>query len=373
MRRDEVEHLEIFRKAVQSPYDFVRNKGVVGFVCSYVPEEIILAAGYTPMRLFGTKGVSGKAQRHLQTYACSLVRGILEEGLSHDGGQMAAVVFPDACDSIRRLSDIWRINVKGPAHLDLVLPVKLHTESAEAYTIDVLERFRKELALILNVEISDEDLIESVAVMNKIRIALAQLDGLRASGRLDLKGKDYYTVVQAAMVMDRHEFLHLIGELLGEVVKKEPTHRGWAKVFIVGGMCKIPEIYEAVEEAGGWIVGDDLCAGSRYFSTPCPTDMEPIRAIARRILTRPICPAKHRGIRDRMEHMVNRVKETGAQGVIFVTYKFCDPHAFDYPDLRKKLEEEGYPTLLLEIEDPLPSEGQIRTRCEAFMEMMERG
>ena len=76
---------------------------------------------------------------------------------------------------------------------------------------------------------------------------------------------------------------------------------------------------------------------------------------------------------NRFDHISRRVEETHAQGVIILVYKFCDPHAFDFPDLKKNLAQRGVPVLLLEIEDPLPSQGQIRTRCEAFIEMIDKG
>lgn len=364
---------EKIEKVLAAPFDFVDVSKAVGYVCSYVPEEIILAAGYTPVRLFGIENSLGTAHRHLQIYACSLVRGILEEGLSGRLEKMAAIVFPDACDSIRRLSDIWRINVKGPTHIDLVLPVKLNTRSAEDYTVSVLKKFQDQLAASLDVSISPEDLKKAIELTNEIRAALKELERLRAEGSIDIKARDYYSLLRAAMIMDRREFLETIREVLSEKPSSRVIDKKAKRVFVLGGTCKVGAIFDAIEQAGGWIVGDDLCSGARYFSSPCPTDMEPIEALARRILSRPVCPAKHGGLTARGDHVLRRLEETRAQGVVVVNYKFCDPHAFDYPDLRKKMEEKGYPTLLLEIEEPLPAEGQIRTRCEAFIEMIQGG
>ena len=56
--------------------------------------------------------------------------------------------------------------------------------------------------------------------------------------------------------------------------------------------------------------------------------------------------------------------------MIFLHLKFCDPHAFDYPYLKNAMDRENIPHLMLEIEDPLPAEGQLRTRFEAFLEML---
>jgi len=69
-------------------------------------------------------------------------------------------------------------------------------------------------------------------------------------------------------------------------------------------------------------------------------------------------------------HIIKLVKEQNARGVIFLLLKFCDPHAFDYPYIKKSLDEAGIPVMLMEIDDPLPAEGQLKTRFEAFLEML---
>ncbi|OIP94121.1 MAG: hypothetical protein AUK26_00650 [Syntrophaceae bacterium CG2_30_58_14] len=94
-------------------------------------------------------------------------------------------------------------------------------------------------------------------------------------------------------------------------------------------------------------------------------------AIADRYLERVVCPAKHRGLTDRADYLVRLTRERQAQGVIFFLLKFCDPHAFDYPYLKEALDREGVPSLLLEVEDRLPADGQLRTRFEAFVEMIQ--
>ena len=59
-----------------------------------------------------------------------------------------------------------------------------------------------------------------------------------------------------------------------------------------------------------------------------------------------------------------------AGGVIFLNFKFCEPHAFDYPYLKEMLQGQNIPSLLLEIDQELPAAGQLATRIEAFIETM---
>ena len=132
----------------------------------------------------------------------------------------------------------------------------------------------------------------------------------------------------------------------------------------------MPEIYQVIEDSGGVVVWDDLCTGSRYFQGAIGLNGDIIETIAQRYLQRAICPAKHSGILNRGNELIRIAKQNKARGVIFLFLKFCDPHAFDYPYLKTLLEKEGIPSMLYEIEEQLLSEGQFRTRCEAFLDMI---
>jgi benzoyl-CoA reductase/2-hydroxyglutaryl-CoA dehydratase subunit BcrC/BadD/HgdB len=65
------------------------------------------------------------------------------------------------------------------------------------------------------------------------------------------------------------------------------------------------------------------------------------------------------------------VKEGGLKGVIFLHLKFCEPLIFDYPDLKKGLDREGIPNLFIETELHTSASSQIKTRLQAFSEMLE--
>jgi benzoyl-CoA reductase subunit C len=348
------------------------GRKVVGTFCSYAPEEIIFAAGAHPFRLFSSGEKIRLAEAHLQSYCCSLVRGALEDALGGRLEFLDGVVFPHTCDSIQRLSDIWRLNVGHGFHLDLVLPVKLDTQSARLYLVDVLNRFRGELGEKLGVTISDDDLRAAIALYNRIRSALARIYELKNNRPEILKGGDIYALVRAAMIMDRTRAASLLDEIAGELERLPGGLPGpeRKRIILSGGVCNHPDIYAIIEEAGGAVVGDDLCTGSRYFSGLIDEQAEPVAAIAERYLERVVCPAKHRGLTGRADHLVRLAREKRAQGVIFFLLKFCDPHAFDYPYLKEALDQAGVSSMLLEVEDRLPADGQIRTRFEAFVEMI---
>lgn len=374
-----MKHLKEFEQAAANPLDYARQlkkdskKKIIGYVCSYVPEEIILAAGAHPVRLFGTSSNIGLADLHLQSYCCSLVRGILEEGLSGRADVLDGMIFPHTCDSIQRLSDIWRMNILFGFHLDVILPVKLDTESARDYLMDVLEKFRKDLSGSLKREVTDAALEKAIAMMNVIRQSIRSIYEMRCLNPLLMPGQDLYTLVRASMIMDRDRMAKLLLETLAELqTKSDQIMNGKPpkRLVLAGGICNQPDIYPMIEESGGAIVWDDFCTGARYFSQMIPEGADPLSRISERLINRIVCPAKHMDLDSRAGHLIGLVKERNAQGVIFLLLKFCDPHAFDYPYIKQSLDKAGIPVMLMEINDPASAGGQLKTRIEAFLEML---
>ncbi len=370
---------EEIRQAVERPHDYARglkkNSGekIVGYVCSYVPEEIILAAGAHPIRLFGAKENVSRADSHLQAYCCSLVRGVLEEGLTRRVDFLDGMVFPHTCDSVQRLSDIWRLNIPFGFHLDVVLPVKLNTQSAKDYLTDVLRTFKREIGCAFEVEITDRALNQAIDIMNGIRRSIHSMYEMNSVDPSLLTGSELHTLVRASMMVDRKRLAQRLAEKViemkaqcGDGRRKKPSKR----MVLAGGICNQPDIYRMIEEAGGVVVWDDLCTGSRYFSEVIHDGIDPVGRIAERLLNRVVCPAKHADLDTRAKQIIRMVKEHNARGVIYLLMKFCDPHAFDYPDIKKRLDDAGIPVMAMEIADPLPPGGQLKTRLDAFLEIL---
>ncbi len=348
-----------------------QKRPIVGSFCSYAPEEIILASGALGYRIFGTELSISRADAHMQAYSCSLVRGALEEVLAGRLDFLDGVVFPHTCDSIQRLSDIWRMNVKTGFHTDLVLPVKLNTSSARDYMTDVMKKFRLDLEAGLGKKITTADIESAVDTCNRIRTVMRKIYAFRPKFPGLLKGAQLHAMVKAAMVMDRHEFLELAEKLAVQLEKeKDGTDFGGKRIVLSGGLCNMPDVYRTIEDAGCAIVADDLCTGSRFFEGTIEPKADIFEAVSDRYAGRNVCPAKHAGIRNRGENLVKIVKESGAEGVIFIYLKFCDPHAFDYPYLKQMLADQKIPCLLYEMEEQVSAGGQFQTRCEAFMEML---
>ena len=373
-----MEELKLFYEIVNDPMGYAekwkQDHGgkIIGSFCSYTPEEIIFAADALCFRIFGTGAKHSMADAHLQAYSCSLVRGALEDALSGRLNFLDGVVFPHTCDSIQRLSDIWRINVPLRLHADVVLPVKLDTQSARDYMVDVFKTFRKQLEKHLCIKITEEALKKSVETYNRIRNCLERIYNIRRENPDAIAARDVNTLVKASMMMDRNLLLDNLLQITQRLEDKRDRAASVRKRLIIsGGVCNMPDLFQVIEDSGGAVVWDDLCTGSRYFEGVIDTNGDVIESIARRYAERCICPAKHSGLLSRGEQLVQLAKENQADGIIFLLLKFCDPHAFDFPYIKAMLEKEGVPAMLLEVEDQLTAGGRLKTRLEAFLEMLK--
>ena len=322
-------------------------------------------------RILGSGAEIDRADSYLQAYCCSLVRGALEDAMAGRLNFLDGTVFPHTCDSIQRLSDIWRMNAGIGFHADIILPVKLDTESATEYMAAVLQRFKQDLEKGLGVTLTEKKMAVAIRTCNRVRQSLGKLYELRRNNPGGISSSDLHAVFKAGLVMDRSELAEALETLINhlDATQQEKSASGKRLIFS-GGLCSMPDIYRVVEEAGGQVVWDDFCTGSRYFEGLVDETREPIQALTDRYRERVVCPAKHAGVFNRGEHLIEKVKENKADGVVFLFLKFCDPHGFDYPYMKEMLDKEGIPSIMFEIEDQLSSEGQLRTRCEAFLEMI---
>ena len=283
-----------FYEVSADPNDYAKRwkeenkKNVIGYFCSYAPEEIIHASGALPFRIFNTGNRITLADMHLQAYSCSLVRGALDDALTGRLDFLKGTVFPHTCDSIQRLSDIWRMNTGFDFHIDVVLPVVLNTESARAYMVAVIQKFSRDLGNALGIEISEEQVLSAAKTYNTIRTQLRRLHDIRIQRPEMLSATDLYTVIKSAMIMDRAALPALLSELMETLLKagQERSPEKRKRVVLAGGFCNMPEIFRTIENSGGRVITDDFCTGTRYYEGVIDTERDIFEAIADRYLKR---------------------------------------------------------------------------------------
>jgi len=140
--------------------------------------------------------------------------------------------------------------------------------------------------------------------------------------------------------------------------------------MLVGGHLHDPEFIRVIESQGGLVVADRFCTGSIPGLMPIEMKGDPFRTLAEYTFKKTLCPRMMEDFDRRLQIIIDTVKEYNVDGVVIEIIKFCDLWGVDAMPMVSALRKEGIPVLKLEREYRLGSEGQQRTRVQAFIESM---
>jgi len=346
---------------------------IFGWLCTYVPEEIIHAAGALPIRITGYSQEmeleDGNAYLYINN--CSFSRSCLQMGLRGEYDFLDGVVGGSTCDGARRLFDLWRHYIDTPFHHVLTVPRK-YTERAHDLYHDQVRQFKQHLEEFLGIEITDEALCQSIELYNESRTLLGRLYELRKLASPPITGAETMEVLNASFRMPKELFNKQLKQLLAELATSKVEHKSRARLMVVGSVMNNPEFIESIEDVGGLVVTDELCTSTRYWSDPVVMDEKttPLQAISRRYLNNFPC-ARMFPSTERFDRILELARDFQVEGVISQTIRYCVPYAHDLPLLTDRLKAQGIPILSLDVEYGTSGSGQIRTRVQAFLEMLE--
>lgn len=366
--------IKVFEGLVSNRHDNAikwKNNGkkVFGYFCSYVPEEIIHAAGVIPVRIMGGSGDITLADTHLPSYVCSFARSCYDQGLRGNYSYLDGVVFPYTCDTIISVYNIWKTDI-NTSYVGFVDPLCAKTETAKEYFQEEIVRFKESLESFLGGTISDSSLQESIEIYNENRRLLKKVYELRKSSHPPISGVEALDIVRSSMMTPKEEHNKLLENLLDEISERENLPEPGLRILVSGSVIYDPEVLKMIENSGGLIVTDDLCTGTRYFWDLVNTNTSPLTGIADRYYERIPCPCNYPPEK-RLENILRLIKDYNVNAAIFTLQKFCDPHLFDYPFMEESLKEVEIPTLLIEIEHVTSPLGPLKTRIEAFYETIQ--
>ncbi|MDP6510559.1 MAG: 2-hydroxyacyl-CoA dehydratase [Dehalococcoidia bacterium] len=338
---------------------------VVGYMCTYIPEEVLYAAGMLPVRLLGEHRPESVTEAHMPGFFCSYTRGCLAEGLLGRYDYLDGIIAPHGCYQIRQAYAIWNRHASTDYKFYFFMPTVVRSSRAHQALVTETQRLRTSLQDWLGRPVTDEALRKAVDVYNANRSLLTRLYDLRKDDHSVIPGSQVLKIVLASQLMDKAEHTEALQGVLNSL-SPGPVGEG-VRLIVVGSEMDDPAMLELVESLGGDIVVDEHCAGSRYFWGQVGNGNDVVAAIARRYVDRPACPLYDQPDRRRTDHVLALARDYGVQGALLVHLKFCDPHEYDMPHLRTSLQKRGIPSLDLETDLTIPV-GQFHTRIEAFME-----
>ena len=362
--------LESFRQAAAGYPQKGEGERQIGYLCAYLPEELLSLEGITPYRMRAPDCPGTDfADTYLGRVTCSYTRCLLEMAEEGKYDALDGLVFVTGCDHMRRLHDNLVYLKKLPFVVNLDLPHKTSAEAVRWYT-DELKRLAEELRKSFGVDASEQAVSAAIRKRNRLRKLMAALDDLRKHEAPPLSGSEMLAVTAGITAMPFDEGIDLLENLLASA-RQDPGQSGRrARFLLVSSQLDDPAYVKVLEATGGLIVGEIGCTGASAFSGEVDEHAPPFEALARRYLSRIPCPRMMEEHPALLEGVLKLAASRRVDGVVIVCLKFCDTWGYASTLLGRKLRAAGVPVLRLEREYILAGEGQIATRVQAFLESL---
>ncbi len=355
------------------------GKKVIGYLGVLGPVEIMTAAGVVPFRMKGnvTEAIT-KGDAYMETIVCPFVRNVFDMALKGKYDFLDGIVLPHQCDSVDRTAEIWSDNLKLPYFHFINVPHVTDDPSIE-FMKEILKIFISTLEKFTGKQITKEALAEAVKAHNENRRLMRELYSLRKADEPLISGSEMMKVLVAAMSLPVEESSRLIEGVTNEVRKRKAGVSGKKKrIVLLSDQVDDVAIVEAIEGNGALLVMDDLSIGSKMYFTDVDVTDDPVQGIAERYLRKLKIPTTfvsdgdtyEENLEARFGYLKQYIKDFKIEGAILFVYKYCDPHGFEVPALKSFLESAGVSVLYLEDEYSTSALPRMKTRVEAFLEMI---
>lgn len=356
------------------------GRKIVGYVCSLVPLEIISASGCIPFRIRGDVNEPiTKGDTNLETIACPYYRSCFDLCIKGTYDFLEGLVVAHGCDSMTRTYPVWQFALGLPYTHFVNLPHTPSQSSREFFKAE-LETFRKSIERFAGKEISDDDLQEAVSLYNENRGKVWELYQFRKPDPPLVSGTEIIKTLTVGSGLPVEEANELFDEVLEEVGQRTRPPVGKGPRILVDGACVDNiELIKLIESLGANVVVDTLCNGTRDNFPKTNVGGDVMAALAERYLDSVTCPRTYRenkelSLEKDFENRFGEIgyfkEEFGVDGAILYLYKYCDPFGFEVPARKDYFDFINLPVLHLEDEYSTGTIGQLKTRIQAFMEMI---
>jgi len=358
-------HLAQLRQALEE------GRRPIGWLCRYVPQELIVAAGLYPLRILGNvQQEHAMGDAYLSSITCPYCRSCLDMALQGYYDSLLAMVSVNSCCSMNRAYDVWQSYVRPSRKILLDLPYKSNHQAIRAYR-EELERLKDTLEELSGNRIEEERIWDSIRLFHDIRRLLSEISALRRQARPPITGPEALSISLAGQLLPPEKYRLLLTQLLGELRERKAYPQGErVRLMVVGSILTDPRYLQIIEDQGGAIVIDDLCSGTRSFQNYCYEGTDPLEALSRAYLGSIPC-SRMLNRSYHLDHLLKMIEEYRVEGVIYSVLKFCQSYQYDFMFLEERLKARDIPLLKLEREYTLSGLGQIKTRVQAFLEMIQ--
>jgi len=353
---------------------------VVGSYCVFVPEEIVRAAGATLVGLCsGADFAVEEVEKLLPRNTCALIKSSFGFKLGRVCPYLESadlIVGENTCDGKKKSYEALEKLVSNLYVMDLP-----QVKSSEGRALLKAEywRFKEAMEELAGKAISAADLKRGIKIANDKRRVISRLSNLRSNNPAPISGLDALLINQVYFYDDPVRFTEAVNKIceeLGERVRKNEgvVPKEAPRILMSGCPMAVPnwKLPWIIESAGAVIVGEESCVGERGTRNLVAEDGGTVEELMEAIVDRyfNIDCAIFTPNPDRAKHVAEMFRGYKAQGVMHYSLQFCQPYQIESIPLEKLLEDQGLPTLRLETDYSQEDIEQIKTRVEAFLEIL---
>jgi len=352
---------------------------VFGTFCVYVPDEVVIAAnGIVTGLCGGSQFWVPDGEKVLPKSTCPLIKASVGARLGKTCPffRLADMyVGETTCDGKKKAWEILGEDV--PMHI-MDIPQMKRPEDIERWAGEI-KKFAKVVEDLTGNQITIEKLNEAIKTVNEKRKAMARVYEARKADKLPISGKDALLMSQIAFFDDPTRCAQMCNKLADELDKRiedgvSVFPAGTKRILLTGTPLAIPnwKLHHIVETSGAAVVCEEMCTGTRYFENlvddSCQTLDEAYMALAQRYMkTNCACFTPNTG---RIDDLLRLAKEYKVDGVIDVNLKFCCLYDTEGYNVEKAMKAAGIPVLGIETDYTDTDAEQLKTRVQAFVEML---
>ncbi len=362
------------------------GKKIVGYTCLFAPLELILAADAVPVRVnSGWYDTSKLGDRVVPVEVCPTIRSTIGAKmieLSPFLEQSDALITVLTCDGMTKLSEIlgdytqvW--GMSNPRIKDSAQALKFWNEE--------IKQIKNNLEKLTGNKINPKNLKKAIQQTQRATRVFRRLQDLR-KGNPVILGRDAMLVNQTYMWDDITRWTEKT-EALCDELERRVQNKQWVcppdtpRVMVTGTPMFWPDNWKLpslIEEGTprGVLVADELCSSERLLYDPVGIDEwttdDMLNAIGERYLMASTCPCftSKDGNEDRINWLLNKIKENKVQGAIYYVVRGCMLYAMEYTRVKRALDKANIPVYYLDTDYTREDVGQLKTRVEAFLEML---
>lgn len=356
-----------------------QGKKVIGTFCIFVPEEITIAAGGIQVGLCaGAEAGSDLAEKIVPRNTCALIKSFVGFKLAKlcpffESCDM--VVGETTCDGKKKTYEAFKDYVNMYV---MEVPQKKDEADFKLWKEEII-RYMEKLEELTGNKITAEGLKQAITIVNNKRKALNRLNSLRNYIPTPISGRDVLLVNQISFYDDPVRFTTKINKLCDEIEenikqKKGVVPENTPRLLISGCPMAVPnwKLPYIIESSNAVIVCEESCIGTRntrdLVDESGDTLEDMVDSIAKRYMK--IDCACFTPNNERVENVVKLVEDYKVDGIIFYNLLFCQPYSHESIKLEKILNKKGIPTLTIETDYSMEDVPQLKTRVEAFVEMI---